>query len=151
MCEAFHGYLMYVFHEFLTSWRGILSFSRALIDYLCTTPCTLDVTILRGLIFHLAIFNIWMRRLCLIFFPLLGLRILPHICIWHSGLLCRNTHLSKGIFYIKGLWCQLQVCVWTHHHDSYKKTCALMHIYGHFVSSSLFGFVTMENLQCLRS
>ena len=32
--------LMYVLHEFLTFQGGILSFSRALSDCLCTAPCT---------------------------------------------------------------------------------------------------------------
>ena len=64
VCDVFHGYLMYVFHEFLTSRGGNLSFSRASSDCLCTAPRTPAVTVTRALIFHLAFFNISMRLFC---------------------------------------------------------------------------------------
>ena len=49
---------MYVFHEFWTSLRGVLSFSRATSDFLCTVPCTPVVTVIRGLTFNPIVFNI---------------------------------------------------------------------------------------------
>ena len=39
---------------------------------------------------------------------LLGLWVLPRTCIWHTGPLCRNSHLLNGHFYNKGLLYPLQ-------------------------------------------
>jgi hypothetical protein len=48
------------FHEFLTFQGGILSFSRALSDCLCTTPCTCCDSS-KGVNIPIHIFNLLMR------------------------------------------------------------------------------------------
>ena len=47
-CGIFFGYLMYVFHEFLTSQGDILNFTRASSECLCLAPQTRLVTVTRG-------------------------------------------------------------------------------------------------------
>lgn len=59
------------FMSFLTSLGRNLSFSRAVSDYLRTTPGTPVVTIIRGLTLHPAIFNVSMRGPYI--FPLMAL------------------------------------------------------------------------------
>ena len=68
VCEVFYGVWCLCFMSFLTSRGGILSFYRALTDFLCTAPRTPNVMVIRGLTIHHTIFSLWMRgHICLFF------------------------------------------------------------------------------------